>query len=221
MKLCVYKIKIENELPFIEKGIGQMAKRSSKKYDAILEASIRVIAEYGYHRAQVSKIAKEACVADGTIYLYFENKEDLLISIFKEKIGNFIRLVKRKISAALDAKEQLFYIISLHLGYLEANPLLAVVVQMEIRQSDPHVRKEIGELMQAYLNLIEHVMEQGKVSGVFRADLDVRLARKMIFGTLDDLVTSWVIHQQKYSLHALAKPVYQMFVDGITAKERE
>lgn len=198
-----------------------MAKRNRKKYDAILEASIRVIAEYGYHRAQVSKIAKEANVADGTIYLYFENKEDLLISIFKEKIGYFIRLAKRKISAAPDAKEQLFHIISLHLSYLEANPLLAVVVQMEIRQSDPHVRKEIGELMQAYLNLIEHVMKQGKVSGVFRADLDVRLARKMIFGTLDDLVTSWVIQQQKYSLHALAKPVYQMFVDGITAKERE
>jgi TetR/AcrR family transcriptional regulator, fatty acid metabolism regulator protein len=221
MKTCVYKIKIEMNHHSSQKGIEKMAKRTSKKYDAILEASIRVIAKYGYHRAQVSKIAKEACVADGTIYLYFENKEDLLISIFKEKIGNFIRLAKRKISTAKDAKEQLFHIIALHLGYLEANPLLAVVVQMEIRQSDPHVRKEIGELMQAYLNLIEHVMEQGKVSGIFRADLDVRLARKMIFGTLDDLVTSWVSHQQKYSLHALVKPVYQMFVDGITVKEEE
>jgi TetR/AcrR family fatty acid metabolism transcriptional regulator len=199
------------------KGIGLMAKRINKKYEAILEASIQVFAKYGYHRAQVSKIAKEAGVADGTIYLYFENKEDLLISIFREKIGHFVHKAKRNLKSVSNAKEKLFHIIALHLRYLEKNPALAVVVQMEVRQSDPHVRKEIGTMMQAYLTLIEHVMEQGKLSGEFRENLDTRLARKMIFGTLDDLVTSWVLHQQKYSLQALIKPIYQLFVNGITS----
>jgi TetR/AcrR family fatty acid metabolism transcriptional regulator len=198
-----------------------MAKRTSQKYDAILEASIRVIAKYGYHRSQISEIAKEAGVAGGTIYLYFENKEDLLISIFREKIGHFVRKAKQRLALSSCPKKQLFHIILLHLKYLEANPALAVVVQMELRQSDPHVRKEISELMQAYLNLIEHVMEQGKLSGIFRKNLDIRLARKMIFGTLDDLVTSWVLHQQKYSLQEMAEPVYQMFVDGITCERGE
>lgn len=199
----------------------EMARRTSEKYDAILEAAIRVMAEYGYHRAQVSKIAKEAKVADGTIYLYFENKEDLLISIFREKIGSFVWRVKRLIATYQEPEKKLAQIITLHLDYLESNPAFAVVLQMEIRQSNPQVRKTIGELMQVYLNLIEHVMEEGKSSGIFRADLDTRLARKMIFGTLDELVTSWVIHHQKYSLRALAEPIFQLFVNGIIAKEEE
>ncbi len=195
-----------------------MAKRTSEKYDAILEAAIQVMAKYGYYRAQVSKIAKEANVADGTIYLYFENKEDLLISVFREKVGLFVQMATERISKLTSPEAQLAEIVSLHLEYLETNPALAVVVQMEYRQSNLKIRQEIGEMMQAYLTLIEHVMEQGKLSGVFRADLDIRLAYKMIFGTLDELVTSWVVHGQKYSLQALAMPLYELFVDGISMK---
>jgi TetR/AcrR family fatty acid metabolism transcriptional regulator len=193
-----------------------MAKRTSEKYDAILEASIRVIAKHGFHRAQISKIAKEAGVADGTIYLYFENKEDLLISIFQDKIGHFVRKLKYKLSITNDPAKKLFQIVSAHLRYLETHPDLAIVIQMEIRQSNLYIRKKIGELLQEYLTLIEHVMEQGKQSGDFQQNLDTRLARKMIFGTMDDLVTSWVLHQQKYALQEMAKPVYELFVNGIT-----
>jgi len=198
-----------------------MAKRSKEKYDAILEASIRVIAKHGYHRAQVSKIAKEAGVADGTIYLYFENKEDLLISIFQDRIGHFVSILKQKLSKLNDPAQKLFQIIFSHLHYLETNPALAIVMQMELRQSNSYVRTKIGEWLHEYLFLIEHVMEQGKQSGIFRQNLDARLARKMIFGTIDDLATTWVVHQQKYSLQEMAKPVYELFVNGITCGRGE
>lgn len=194
-----------------------MAKRIGEKYDAIIDAAVKVIARHGYHNARVSKIAEEAQVADGTIYLYFENKDDVLVSLFKEKMGQLIRKLDHTLSTIRDPGEQLKVLVNAHFHYLEGDPELAIVTQIELRQSNPYVRQGIGQILKPYLELIDRVVLAGQQTGLFREDVDVKVARKMIFGTLDEIVTSWIINGRKYSLVAMADHVHHLFINGLGA----
>ncbi|MEB1807724.1 MAG: TetR family transcriptional regulator [Bacillaceae bacterium] len=195
-----------------------MGKKRGPKYDQIIEAAVKVIAENGYHHAQVSKIAKEAGVADGTIYLYFKNKEDILISLFEEKMGRFVDKIQEQIEGSLTAKEKLFILIEMHFKQLAENRPLAIVTQLELRQSNPELRSKINEVLKKYLDLMDTVLTEGKESGYFSEDLDFRLARQMIFGTLDEVVTNWVMKDCKYDLVSLAKPMHQLLVGGLCSR---
>ncbi|WP_232695690.1 TetR/AcrR family transcriptional regulator [Brevibacillus daliensis] len=192
-----------------------MAKKTGEKYQAIINAAVKVIAEHGYHNAQVSKIAREAKVADGTIYLYFENKDDILISLFNEKMGQFVENCKEMSQRASHVSEKLRILIHSHLNLLAEDYDVAIVTQIELRQSNPEVSQGIGEVLKSYFNLIDEVIRQGIEEGVFRSDIDVRLARTMVFGTLDQAVTSWVMKKSKYDLVSLVDPIHNLFLKGL------
>jgi len=195
-----------------------MAKKTGEKYQAIIDAAVSVIAKYGYHNAQVSRIAKEAKVADGTIYLYFENKDDILISLFNEKMGHFIETCRQRIAAADSIEQKLHVLVHAHLSQLAQNPELAKVTQIELRQSNPEISKGIGQVMKHYYHLIDDVIRVGIEQGAFRPELDVRMARMMIFGTLDEAVTAWVMKQNKYDLVSLVDPIHNLFLYGMMRK---
>lgn len=189
-------------------------KRNKPKYKQILDAAIEVIAENGYHQAQVSKIARKAGVADGTIYLYFKNKEDILISLFREKMGQFIEDMKVKIAEKETAAEKLLDLIENHFSMLSSSPSLAIVTQLELRQSNKDIRLKINEVLKNYLLLVDTIIEAGKDSGEFREDVDVRLARQLIFGTIDEMVTTWIMNDQKYDLKKQAISVQALLLYG-------
>jgi TetR/AcrR family fatty acid metabolism transcriptional regulator len=189
-------------------------KKNKPKYRQIIDAAVIVIAENGYHQAQVSKIAKQAGVADGTIYLYFKNKEDILISLFQEKMGNFVEMAEEKIVGTESAAEKLRMIVESHFQILSEDRHLAIVTQLELRQSNIDLRHKINEVLKGYLALIEQILLNGKESGEFSSTLDIRLARQMIFGTMDETATTWVMNDQKYDITALADPVHKMLLNG-------
>ena len=190
-------------------------KQKRPKYMQIIDAAVVVIAENGYHQSQVSKIAKQAGVADGTIYLYFKNKEDILISLFKEKMGQFIERMETDIQKNPTAKEKLLLLIEEHFRMLAQNHHLALVTQLELRQSNLELRQKINEVLKGYLNMLESILTEGKKTGEFRQNLDVRLARQMVFGTIDETATTWVMNDQKYDLPALAENVHDLLLSGI------
>ncbi|MBB6448296.1 TetR/AcrR family fatty acid metabolism transcriptional regulator [Geomicrobium halophilum] len=189
-------------------------KKNSQKYQLIIDAAVRVIARHGYHHAQVSKIAKEAGVADGTIYLYFKNKEDILVSLFRMKMGAFISTIKERMSTCSNAQEKLQQIVEMHFRQFSDQPDLSVVMQLEMRQSARDLRIQINEVLKMYVHLMEDVLQTGKEEGVFHKDLDEKLGRQMLFGTLDEMVTNWVMKERKYDLKALSRPVYEMLYAG-------
>ncbi|MCY8723952.1 fatty acid metabolism transcriptional regulator FadR [Bacillus inaquosorum] len=193
-------------------------KQKRPKYMQIIDAAVEVIAENGYHQSQVSKIAKQAGVADGTIYLYFKNKEDILISLFKEKMGQFIERMEEDIKEKTTAKEKLALVISKHFSLLADDHNLAIVTQLELRQSNLELRQKINEILKGYLNILEGILTEGIQSGELKEGLDVRLARQMIFGTIDETVTTWVMNDQKYDLAALSDSVLELLVSGIHNK---
>ncbi|WP_338788963.1 TetR/AcrR family transcriptional regulator [Metabacillus sp. FJAT-53654] len=191
-------------------------KQKKPKYKQIIDAAVIVIAENGYHQAQVSKIAKQAGVADGTIYLYFKNKEDILVSLFQEKMGVFIEKIEAEIRSVETAAEKLFTLIETHFSLLAEDHHLAIVTQLELRQSNKELRLRINEVLKGYFNVVDKIITAGKETGEFREGLDHRLARQMIFGTIDETVTTWVMNDQKYDLTKQAKQVHDLFVYGFT-----
>ncbi|MEC1753674.1 fatty acid metabolism transcriptional regulator FadR [Bacillus mojavensis] len=193
-------------------------KQKRPKYMQIIDAAVEVIAENGYHQSQVSKIAKQAGVADGTIYLYFKNKEDILISLFKEKMGQFIERMEEDIKEKATAKEKLALVISKHFSLLAGDHNLAIVTQLELRQSNLELRQKINEILKGYLNILDSILTEGIQLGELKESLDVRLARQMIFGTIDETVTTWVMNDQKYDLAALSDSVLELLVSGIHNK---
>ncbi|MGZ4159876.1 MAG: TetR/AcrR family transcriptional regulator [Neobacillus sp.] len=195
-------------------------KKNKPKYMQIIDAAVIAIAENGYHQAQVAKIAKQAGVADGTIYLYFKNKEDILISLFEEKMGNFVEKINEKLAGKETAAEKLLMLIETHFKLLSADHHLAIVTQLEIRQSNKELRLKINDILKGYLSVIDRILIEGKETGEFSSDLDVRLARQMIFGTIDETVTSWVMNEERYDLNALASSVHRLLINGCRSRDR-
>ncbi len=194
-------------------------RQKKPKYIQIIDAAVIVIAENGYHQAQVSKIAKQAGVADGTIYLYFKNKEDILVSLFQEKMGVFIEKIEEEIKSKTNAADKLYSLIDKHFTLLSEDHHLAIVTQLELRQSNKDLRLRINEVLKGYLNVVDKIISDGKENGEFREELDVRLARQMIFGTIDETVTTWVMNDQKYRLTDQTKKVHDLFVNALSTKD--
>ncbi|MCO0597243.1 TetR family transcriptional regulator [Peribacillus butanolivorans] len=193
-------------------------KSNRPKYNQIIDAAVIIIAQNGYYQAQVSKIAKQAGVADGTIYLYFKNKEDILISLFHEKMGYFVEQIEEELRGKSSASEKLYVLIQKHFQILSEDVNLAIVTQLELRQSNKELRLRINDVLRGYLNLIDQIIIEGKENGEFLPALNHLLARQMIFGTIDETATTWVMNEQKYSLSDLAKDVHRLLLGGCSLK---
>ncbi|TLS52097.1 TetR/AcrR family transcriptional regulator [Paenibacillus antri] len=194
-----------------------MTKLKNEKYYAILQGALRTFAEHGFHKSQVSKIAKAAGVADGTIYLYFKRKEDILIALFREKLGELVAKFRASLDERADPVDSLRKLCEIHYDELEKDVDFAVVTQLELRQSSLELRREIGASFKPYIVLIEDIVRRGVESGAFRRDLDVKLTRLLVFGAMDEVVTSWLISGRKYSLRAQAEGTADFFLRGLLA----
>jgi len=194
--------------------------RTEDKRKRILEAAVKVFARKGYFAARVSEIAKKAGVADGTIYLYFRNKEDILVKLFDEVMAEHVQQVRAAVRALPTTKERLRAIAERHLDGLGSNRDLAVVFQVELRQSTQFMERFTASWLQDYFALLNEVMEEGQKDGSLRADLPRKVATKAFFGALDEMVTSWIIGGKGYDLRQLAAPVVDLFLRGAVAPDK-
>lgn len=192
-----------------------MAQRSGDKYSAILDAAQQVIARQGYHSAQISRIAAEAGVAAGTVYLYFENKPDLLVCLFRERLQLLIREQQQAMAGVSDPREKLRRAIAQHFRSLGSRPDLAAVTQIEMRQADTRVQQRISGLMKGWFAVIDQVIAEGQAAGLFTRSVPAKQIRNLIYGTLDQTVTAWVLSGFKFDLDALAEPTYRLIAHGV------
>ncbi len=191
-------------------------KDKSDKYRRILEAAIKVFAQQGFFQSTVSQIAKEAGVADGTIYLYFKNKDDLLRQLFSYKTGEIIGRFKEEMAKAGTATEKLQTLIRCHLEEFQRDMHIAIVYQAETRQSR-HKKVEgiINELTKTYLSLISEIIETGQEEGSIRKDLYLGLVKRFILGAVDEVINTWVLSGAKYDLVSMADPLVELYLKGI------
>lgn len=185
------------------------------KREAILRAATKVFAQNGYFQSQVADVAKVAGVAAGTVYLYFKGKDDLLVSIFERSMREVLAEGRAAVEGVADPMQRLRQLAHLHLGRLGRDRNLAVVFQVELRQSVKFMERFSASFLQDYFKLIRQAIADGQQRGVFRKDLSATTATKIFFGALDEMATNWVLSRRKYDLSAEADAVVDLFINGV------
>ena len=185
------------------------------KYHRILEAAIKVFAEQGFFQSTVSQIAKKAGVADGTIYLYFKNKEDILVQFFSFKTKQVFARFREEVDKADNTIDKLRNLIRRHLEEFQCDRDMAVVYQAETHQSRRLVEEQIKEMSKMYQYIVSEIVEQGQEKGVIRKDLYLGLVKRFILGAVDEVINTWLHSSGKYDLVSMADPLVELFLKGI------
>jgi TetR/AcrR family fatty acid metabolism transcriptional regulator len=193
-----------------------MKSKSNEKYYRIINAATKIFAKKGFFQAKVSEIAKEAKVADGTIYLYFENKDSILISLFEEQMKRVLDDMRQEISKETDAVKKIEKFALNHLKLIEQNKDVAEIIQVELRQSSKFMKEYKNEKFAEYLNLIEEIIKEGQEKGIFRKDVIPGIAKRAFFGALDEMSRFWVLSsRRKYDIETAAKQISEYFLSGL------
>lgn len=202
------------------KSISRASARNTTvdKRNAILRAATRVFARNGYFNSKVADIARAADVADGTVYLYFKSKEEILHSIFDQNMSEAIAAARQLIQNVNDPREKLRRIALLHLQRLGADRDLAVVFQVELRGSTKFMEEFSAAGFAEYLRVLRQIFEEGQRARVFRKDLNAKVVSKILFGALDEMATNWIISKRNYQLEPMANVVMDVFLTGVSVK---
>lgn len=194
------------------------SRRNVEKYQRILDAAIVVIAEKGFFGCRVSDIADRAGVADGTIYLYFRSKEQILMAAIDSAFSGFLTRARTELQTLTEPQQKLRKLAWLHLHTLGANRDLAVVFQTELRHSAKFLAQFSQHQLVEYFDLIRSVVREGQHSGVFRREISEKIAANCLFGALDEMVTSWMLSERDYSLAGAADPIVDVILQGLETK---
>jgi TetR/AcrR family fatty acid metabolism transcriptional regulator len=182
------------------------------KREAILRSAVKVFAQKGYFNSKVADIAAEAGIADGTVYLYFKSKDEILHSVFDQAMEAFISEGRKELSSITQPIERLRKIADLHLARLGDDRDLAIVFQVELRGSIKFMQEFSSAGFADYLDIIRETINEGQNLGVFRNDIKPIIAAKILYGALDEMVTNWILSKKKYALTPMADEVLKTFL---------
>jgi len=172
---------------------GDKKRRSGDKRDRILKAAVKVFARSGFHATRVSEVAKAAGVADGTIYLYFKSKEELLVSLFEDRVDKLLTYMREELPKHPDPPARLRAVIDMQLGLLEGERDLAEVITVILRQSTRLMKEFAAPRFSAYIDAIARIVAEGQSAGAFRQDVSPHVAARAVFGALDGITLTWAL----------------------------
>jgi TetR/AcrR family transcriptional regulator, fatty acid metabolism regulator protein len=164
-----------------------------EKRRRILDAAVRAFARKGYHACRVGEIASEAGVAYGLVYHYFTSKDEILETIFRDTWSQMLTAIEAVEEDGVPAGEQLRKVCAIVLRTWKRDPDLVRVLVREVTRS-PQIQREVEEIEQAYAAL-QRIVQRGQDTGEFRDDVQPRLAALIVYGALEELLTSWVMGQ--------------------------
>jgi TetR/AcrR family fatty acid metabolism transcriptional regulator len=194
---------------------------AGEKYQRILDAAVAVIAENGYFHSPVSMIAARAGVADGTVYLYFKSKDELLRTAIDATLGRFYEVVEERFKTLHDPREQLEYIAQVHLESSTRNRSMAILMQTEMRQSAKFVAEFSQKHLIRYIQVVREVVRRGQQSGLFRRDVSDGVVAHCLFGAIDELLSSAVFTGREYDAKATARQVMDVILNGIGGEKEQ
>ena len=193
-----------------------MRHKDSEKYHRIIDAATKIFAKKGFFQAKVSEIAKEARVADGTIYLYFEGKDAILISLFEEQMELVLDNMRVQISKEEDAAKKIEKFALTHLKLIEKNRDMAEIIQVELRHSSKFMKEYKNEKFAEYLNIIDEIIREGQEKRIFKKEIIPSIAKRAFFGALDEMSRFWVLSSsRRYDIETAAKQISGYFLDGL------
>jgi TetR/AcrR family fatty acid metabolism transcriptional regulator len=190
-----------------------------EKRRRILEAAIRTFGRRGFHEARIADIAADAKVAEGTVYLYFRNKEDLLGVVFDESMDDVLEKGRAVARSNASAAERLTALVDLHFQFIGSDRDLASVFQIELRRSARLVERFSRSKLVEHFRLLGDVLRDGISRGEFRKDLDPRLAVRILFGAADEILSEWLLAGEKKP-SADAKQLVGTLLGGFSEEEK-
>lgn len=199
---------------------AQEPKDKNSKYHRILEAAVKIFARQGFRQSTVSQIAREAGVADGTIYLYFKNKDDILVHFFEFKAKQVFDRFREGVARGADSLEKLRNLVRVHLGEFQRDPDMAIVYHVETHQISRLAEDQIRAMGKMYHDIISDIVEEGQQEGLIRRDIYLGLARRFILGGVDETIGAWLHAGRSYDLISMADPLTDLFIRGIGAPAR-
>jgi TetR/AcrR family fatty acid metabolism transcriptional regulator len=192
----------------------------NSKYHRILDAAIKVFAEQGFHQATISQVAREAGVADGTIYLYFKNKADILSNFFSHRSRQVFENFRQVVSEAEGAEAKLRSLIKLHLSEFQKDRNMAVVFQREALLARYIKDVYITEVTRMYMDILSEIIQLGQAEGTIRKDLPAGLARRFILGAINEVINTWLVTGRQNDMVKMADPLVDLYFNGIGTKAR-
>ena len=196
--------------------------KNENKHQKILKAAIKVFAEKGFYNSRVAEIAKEADVADGTIYLYFKNKDDILISLFEEEFGQIVENARKELEKEKDPLQKIRRFAIMHLSIVFKQQQLGEVLGVEVRQSSKFMKEYINKPFIEYLNLIRSIVIEGQERGLIRKDLTPGIMKRALFGALDEMARYWVLSaKKKHSINEAALQISDVYIRGMMSEEAQ
>jgi TetR/AcrR family fatty acid metabolism transcriptional regulator len=187
-----------------------------EKRERILKAAIKVFARDGFFNAKVEEIARMAGVATGTTYLYFDNKDDLLISIFEEEMVPIIDEMRNEIAQVSHPEEKIRTFIDHHMRMVRTHPDMTQLLEIELRQSSKFIHGYKGTRFKEYLDVIGNAFTEGQEEGIFRTDIQPTLFKQILFGALDQIATNWTLSRSKrLDLDLAAKQIATALLEGV------
>lgn len=193
-------------------------RRPNDKYQRILEAAIKVFAEQGFFQSTIAQIAREAGVADGTIYLYFKNKDDILVQFFNYKTKQVFGGFREEVNKGDNAVEKLRNLVRRHLAEFQRDRNMAILYQSETHQSMRMAEAQIREMSSMYLDIVAEIVEQGQQEGLMRKNLYSSLVKRFILGAVDEVINTWIHSGGDYDLVSMADPLVDLFIDGVGSR---
>jgi len=190
-------------------------KRDGSKFERILEAAVKVFAKKGFFNARINDIARESRVADGTIYLYFKGKDDILIHIFEVNLARLMLKCVEGLGQLRGALKKLEYLFKFQLEFLISNRDLAEVLIVETRQSHKFMKEYTPKKFLEYLDIIKCIIEEGKSERVFNGSVDSDMIKCSIFGTIEEIALNWIFSRKEKDLEKAINGFYHVLLNGI------
>lgn len=198
----------------LRRGDTELQKNKSEKYNKILDSAGAVFAEFGFYKATISQIASRAGVADGTVYLYFKNKDDILYQFISFKTNVVFEKMHSAVEKGQNAEEKLRHLIRCHLEEFQNDKNMAIIFQSEVRYLRD-IESQIKDISKMYLDLLSDIIEQGQIEGTLRQDLFVGLVKRFILGAVEGVISTWVSADGRYDLVSMADPLVDLYLTGV------
>lgn len=195
----------------------QGRKQQEEKYQRILDAALEVFAVKGFYEAKVTEIARVAGVADGTIYLYFKNKDALMVSLVETKAAYINDRIRQSLLGIADARDRVHHMVRFHVGLAREDPALTRFFTIELRRSGIFVKAHALKAVRAYMDTWGEIIELGQRQGHFRPEISAGVITLLIFGALDYACMAWVTNPERTveQLNLVLKETTELILRGV------
>ena len=199
--------------------VNKVSKENTK--NRIIESAKKLFADQGYQKTTVVDISRQAGLSEAALYDYFQGKEDLLLTIPDLWVSELIGDLKEQLFGIKGAVNKLRKFLWWYLRRIEEAPLDAKIVYLFLKTNANFMKTEVYSNVKILYSYLIEIFEEGRTSGEMKSDLNPYFARDIFVGTMEHIVTRWLLKERSYSLFENLEEVFNLMIDGFRANGKD